>query len=809
MRAQPECIILGVKAGTKPSPKPPVRIFLGTEPAHYRAERIFVWSIEQVRDPSRVYEIHLMKELAGFDRRRWLTGFTNYRFAIPHFAGGRGRAIWNDVDQVYLADPAELFDTDLAGHGFLTIPVLARDKRVDSSVMLMDCEQMLPVWPLESAQHRSSKTNLSRALAIPGLHGLLEPEWNARDSEYAEGSSKLIHYTILHTQPWCPIPKRYVYQRNPIGHTWYDLERSADDAGFQVFSRDRQSSRFQAIAAGVSSVPANTRAAQGADVAEPSAHDLQQVRELAGRCDGQKLLEVRLCDVGPGRGLRGHLSELDVEQIGAFTDLPKGGQPGEFDGVVCAEGLEHLPDEDVPWVVEELFCRARNFVYASVEEPAGPRTLPDGRVLNAGERGWAWWKPLFEKAGARHPGVSWKLAVCQRGRAGRRTLRQCEGGRLVESPRVWVLNDGSMEHDSQSLALARALGWQYETKALRFSGLSRLGRLPGLPGRPPLGFSKSRSARLVRPWPDLVIASGRRASDVARWIGEQSHGQTRVVQLDRRAGLRADPFDITVSNEVCDRPSDPRRIETSAPLTEVDPERLGELVAQGNALWRDAPQPRVALMVGGTTTRYELRPELAQRIATEVRNLAAAAGGAVLAVGSHHASADVLAALRTGFGDCGRVEPTATGGERGATNEATLAVLAAADVVVVTGESQTRLALAAATGKPVYIYALPARPLGLSARIAEWVEARAHATPLNSRGTVRPQQGLVYLCARLLERGIVLGPRDTRELQEQLIERKIAQPFGAPLRLGRCPAVREAQETARRLRPLLGFAETT
>ncbi len=125
MRAKPERIVLGVKAGVEPSPKPPVRIFLGTEPAQYRAERIFVWSIEQTRDPSRVYEIHLMKELAGFDRRKWLTGFTNYRFAIPHFAGGRGRAIWNDVDQVFVTDPAELFDMDLAGHGFLTVPVLA------------------------------------------------------------------------------------------------------------------------------------------------------------------------------------------------------------------------------------------------------------------------------------------------------------------------------------------------------------------------------------------------------------------------------------------------------------------------------------------------------------------------------------------------------------------------------------------------------------------------------------------------------------------------------------------------------------
>ena len=93
-----------------PSPLPPVRIFLGTEEGQYRAERVFVWSVLQVRDPGRVYEIHLMKNVAGFDRRGWRTGFTCYRFAIPDFAGRTGKAIYNDVDQIYLADPALLFD---------------------------------------------------------------------------------------------------------------------------------------------------------------------------------------------------------------------------------------------------------------------------------------------------------------------------------------------------------------------------------------------------------------------------------------------------------------------------------------------------------------------------------------------------------------------------------------------------------------------------------------------------------------------------------------------------------------------------
>src|SRR5262245_17143132 len=184
-----ERIVLDVRPDSRPDPRPPVRIFLGSEAAQHRAERVFVWSIERVRNPSRRYEIWPMKGLSGFRPRGWTTGFTNYRFAVPHLGGEAGRAIYNDVDQIYLADPAELFDADLGGHGFLA---LAPD---DPSVMLLDCARMARVWTLEAARAATKAELIRRALAVPGLYGRLAPEWNARDAEYSAGRSKCLHYT--------------------------------------------------------------------------------------------------------------------------------------------------------------------------------------------------------------------------------------------------------------------------------------------------------------------------------------------------------------------------------------------------------------------------------------------------------------------------------------------------------------------------------------------------------------------------------------------------------------------------------------
>ncbi len=132
MREHPDKLVLGVVPGHRPSPLPPVRIFLGTEEGQYRAERVFVWSILQVRDPARVYEIHLMKNVAGFDRRGWRTGFTCYRFAIPDFAG---RIVENRPDRIPVkAYPVQSADALLGQLGAVRL-CQERTQVVDESML--------------------------------------------------------------------------------------------------------------------------------------------------------------------------------------------------------------------------------------------------------------------------------------------------------------------------------------------------------------------------------------------------------------------------------------------------------------------------------------------------------------------------------------------------------------------------------------------------------------------------------------------------------------------------------------------------
>lgn len=780
VRALPQKIVLGVEPGVTPSDKPPVRMFMGTEPRQHRAERVWIWSVHQVRDPSRVYEIYLMKDIVGFDRRLWLTGFTNYRFAIPHWAGKTGRAIYNDVDQIYLSDPAEMFDTDMQGKGFLAITPK------DTSVMLIDCEKMAAVWSLDDAKRQRRKPIEQKS---QHLWGQLDRVWNSRDEEYVEGKSKVLHFTTIHSQPWQPFPEVYVYLPNKVGYVWHALERSADEAGFQVFTAQHPSDEFEMLA---ERLGGQAEASAGGTTAAPDG-----LSELLGAASVKSILDVT---VTPTREL---IAPRAGQSLTRRTLLADRLDDSACDAVVCTDQLDFLPVADIPWAVEKLFGQAQQFVYASVAAQPRTRPLADGSSLHSHAADDGWWSWLFAQAGARHPHVRWTLAVRTSSR-GREITRVRQGGRHDEKPpTVWVLADDKAGHTTQSLGLANALGWPCVVKNLKFNLLNYVSNQ--LLGASLVSLDRQGSDALQPPWPDLVLSTGRRTAPVARWIGEQSRGHSRLVQLGRKGGEIVEGFDLAVTCAHFRLPIHPRRVETGLPLNAVGPAALSAAARDWKSLFEGTPAPHVALVVGGDSAMHQLDAATARRMGDEVRAFAEAAGGTVSAITSPRTSAAAIQALQETLTGRHRVDPW----RKGAAKNPYLAHLAKADVLVVTGESESMLSEAAETGKPVYIYPLPEKAVGPRGRLSDWVVSRANSKPRKSKGTVRPQQGVEYLCARLVQRGLIRPRRDLNLLHDIMIERGLAHRWGEPLTTSGQPALREAELIAQRIRELLGYSAPT
>jgi FkbM family methyltransferase len=88
-----------------------------------------------------------------------------------------------------------------------------------------------------------------------------------------------------------------------------------------------------------------------------------------------------------------------------FSVLPR--EP--FDGVVCTDVLEHCPEEDVDWIVAEIFSLAARFVYANVACYPAMKRLPSGENAHITIRAPEWWRAKFAHAAGAHAGVRWEL----------------------------------------------------------------------------------------------------------------------------------------------------------------------------------------------------------------------------------------------------------------------------------------------------------------------------------------------------------------------------------------------------------------
>lgn len=93
-----------------------------------------------------------------------------------------------------------------------------------------------------------------------------------------------------------------------------------------------------------------------------------------------------------------------------YSTLPT----GTFDGVISTDVLEHCPESDVAWIVDEMFGFATKFVFATAACYPANKRLPNGENAHCTIRPTDWWQEVFARSAARRPGLIWELWITAR-----------------------------------------------------------------------------------------------------------------------------------------------------------------------------------------------------------------------------------------------------------------------------------------------------------------------------------------------------------------------------------------------------------
>ncbi len=259
--------------------------------------------------------------------------------------------------------------------------------------------------------------------------------------------------------------------------------------------------------------------------------------------------------------------------------------------------------------------------------------------------------------------------------------------------RLWVMSGAKAGDNAQMNALATALagrGWQVDIRELQFVPWELATHFRS---RPTLAGTRAGCRKqLSEPWPDLVISSGRRTELAARWVRKQS-GSTKLVHLGR-PWSRPECFDLVITTPQYRIPPAANVLCNDFPLTNSDQAPPEDLI-QWQTTWRKLPKPRIGVLLGGNSGAYVFTPKLAERFALQVAKL----NGSILATSSRrtpNAFMRVFAEKLSGPKFIHRWGDQANGNPY-------KAILASADLFVVTGDSVSMATEALATGKPTFV----------------------------------------------------------------------------------------------------------
>lgn len=266
---------------------------------------------------------------------------------------------------------------------------------------------------------------------------------------------------------------------------------------------------------------------------------------------------------------------------------------------------------------------------------------------------------------------------------------------MSEPPKAhaWVVTDGIIGTEKQCIGLAERVGLPFTIKRIKVRAPWRW--LPPQLWVAPLAGPGPEGDLLEPPWPDLLIASGRKSAAPAKAIRRASGGKTFTVQVQNPV-MALNHFDLVVAPRH-DRLEGPNVISTTGSLHGLTAEVLGREAARFADFAATLSRPVTVVLVGGANRVYSFGAAEAEALAANLVKLP----GHLLVTTSRRTGEAQTRALTAAL----PMDRTTVWGGTG--DNPYPGWLGLADAIVVTGDSVNMVTEACAAGKPVYVVDLP------------------------------------------------------------------------------------------------------
>ncbi|MDP4023938.1 mitochondrial fission ELM1 family protein [Methylobacterium sp. NEAU 140] len=262
--------------------------------------------------------------------------------------------------------------------------------------------------------------------------------------------------------------------------------------------------------------------------------------------------------------------------------------------------------------------------------------------------------------------------------------------------RAWIVTDGKAGDENQCVGIAETLGLDYAVRHVPAAG--PFGWIAPWGPIDPREGPRRKTGALAGPFPDLLIASGRRAVPYLRAVRRATGGRTFTAFLkDPRTG--ADSADFIWVPDYDDLRG-PNVFTTLTAPHLVTAARIAAARARPDPRLASIGGTRIAVLVGGDSRHLSYRKTDMLRLVDDLR---------VLVERECRLMVTVSRRTPNPLRDAVKALALETGGFLwdGTGENPYVGMLALADAIVVTSDSANMVSEAVATGAPVLLFDLP------------------------------------------------------------------------------------------------------